>query len=132
MVGAPLTLLLFHIDLNIYAYVGLIMLIGIVEKSAIMQIDFALACPRGRFVRTPDTRREIRAPHQRFSSRPRPGPPSRQRLPRLAGTNHSAMGFDGLVNAFADRVKSYPPSVAVTKRKSIARDQIHDRSPRLW
>jgi hydrophobic/amphiphilic exporter-1 (mainly G- bacteria), HAE1 family len=40
--GALVTLLLFHMDLNIYAFVGMIMLIGIVEKNAIMQIDFAL------------------------------------------------------------------------------------------
>jgi len=44
--GALLTLYLFHIDLNIYAFVGLIMLIGIVKKNAIMQIDFALAAER--------------------------------------------------------------------------------------
>jgi hydrophobe/amphiphile efflux-1 (HAE1) family protein len=44
--GALLTLLLFHIDLNIYAFVGLIMLIGIVKKNAIMQIDFALEAER--------------------------------------------------------------------------------------
>jgi HAE1 family hydrophobic/amphiphilic exporter-1 len=44
--GALLTLLLFHIDLNIYAFVGLIMLIGIVKKNAIMQIDFALVAER--------------------------------------------------------------------------------------
>src|SRR5712691_9902485 len=41
--GALLTLYLFKMDLNIYAFVGLIMLIGIVKKNAIMQIDFALA-----------------------------------------------------------------------------------------
>ncbi len=40
--GALLTLYIFKIDLNIYAFVGLIMLIGIVKKNAIMQIDFAL------------------------------------------------------------------------------------------
>jgi HAE1 family hydrophobic/amphiphilic exporter-1 len=44
--GALLTLYLFHIDLNIYAFVGLIMLIGIVKKNAIMQIDFALSAER--------------------------------------------------------------------------------------
>ena len=38
--------MLFHMDLNIYAFVGLIMLIGIVEKNAIMQIDFALEAER--------------------------------------------------------------------------------------
>ena len=45
--GALMTLLVLHIDLNIYAFVGLIMLIGIVEKNAIMQIDFALEAERG-------------------------------------------------------------------------------------
>src|SRR5579863_2977728 len=44
--GALITLFLFHMDLNIYAFVGLIMLIGIVEKNAIMQIDFALDAER--------------------------------------------------------------------------------------
>jgi HAE1 family hydrophobic/amphiphilic exporter-1 len=44
--GALVTLYIFHIDLNIYAFVGLIMLIGIVEKNAIMQIDFALDAER--------------------------------------------------------------------------------------
>ena len=44
--GALATLYLFHMDLNIYAFVGLIMLIGIVEKNAIMQIDFALDAER--------------------------------------------------------------------------------------
>jgi HAE1 family hydrophobic/amphiphilic exporter-1 len=44
--GALITLLVFHMDLNIYAFVGMIMLIGIVEKNAIMQIDFALDAER--------------------------------------------------------------------------------------
>ena len=44
--GALLTLLLFRRDLNIYGFVGLIMLIGIVMKNAIMQIDFALEAER--------------------------------------------------------------------------------------
>jgi HAE1 family hydrophobic/amphiphilic exporter-1 len=44
--GALLTLMLFHVDLNIYAFVGLMMLIGIVKKNAIMQIDFALEAER--------------------------------------------------------------------------------------
>jgi HAE1 family hydrophobic/amphiphilic exporter-1 len=44
--GALATLWLFHMELNIYAFVGLIMLIGIVKKNAIMQIDFALEAER--------------------------------------------------------------------------------------
>ena len=40
--GALLTLLLFKIDLSLYAFVGIIMLVGIVKKNAIMMIDFAL------------------------------------------------------------------------------------------
>jgi hydrophobic/amphiphilic exporter-1 (mainly G- bacteria), HAE1 family len=44
--GALLTLELFGTELNIYGFVGLIMLIGIVKKNAIMQIDFALEAQR--------------------------------------------------------------------------------------
>ena len=44
--GALLTLLLFGRELDVYAFVGLIMLIGIVEKNAIMMIDFALTSQR--------------------------------------------------------------------------------------
>ncbi|MRR51131.1 MAG: acriflavine resistance protein B [Rhodocyclaceae bacterium] len=40
--GALLTLLVFRVDLSLYAFVGIIMLIGIVKKNAIMMIDFAL------------------------------------------------------------------------------------------
>ena len=40
--GALITLLLFGVDLSLYAFVGVIMLIGIVKKNAIMMIDFAL------------------------------------------------------------------------------------------
>ncbi len=44
--GALLTLWLFHVDLNIYSIVGIIMLVGIVKKNAIMMIDFALDAER--------------------------------------------------------------------------------------
>jgi HAE1 family hydrophobic/amphiphilic exporter-1 len=44
--GALLTLLVFGRELDVYAFVGLIMLIGIVEKNAIMMIDFALTLQR--------------------------------------------------------------------------------------
>jgi len=45
-VGALVTLLLFGKELNIYGFVGVIMLIGIVKKNAIMMIDFALEAER--------------------------------------------------------------------------------------
>ncbi len=45
-VGAVLALLLFHIELSIIAIVGMILLIGIVKKNAILMIDFALAAER--------------------------------------------------------------------------------------
>ena len=44
--GALITLRLFGNELNIYSFVGLIMLVGIVKKNAIMQIDFALDAER--------------------------------------------------------------------------------------
>ncbi|HKW67624.1 MAG TPA: efflux RND transporter permease subunit [Terriglobales bacterium] len=45
-VGALATLIVFHQELNLYSFVGIIMLIGIVKKNAIMMIDFALANER--------------------------------------------------------------------------------------
>jgi HAE1 family hydrophobic/amphiphilic exporter-1 len=44
--GALVTLLLFGLDLDIYGFVGIIMLVGIVEKNAIMMIDFAIETER--------------------------------------------------------------------------------------
>jgi HAE1 family hydrophobic/amphiphilic exporter-1 len=44
--GALITLWAFGNELNIYSFVGLVMLIGIVKKNAIMQIDFALDAER--------------------------------------------------------------------------------------
>ncbi len=40
--GALATLLIFHMELSLYAFVGIIMLVGIVKKNGIMMIDFAL------------------------------------------------------------------------------------------
>jgi multidrug efflux pump len=45
-VGAVLALLMFHMDLSVIAIIGVILLIGIVKKNAIMMIDFALAAER--------------------------------------------------------------------------------------
>ena len=41
--GALLTLVLFHKELDLYAFVGIIMLFGVVKKNAIMMVDFAIA-----------------------------------------------------------------------------------------
>jgi multidrug efflux pump len=45
-VGAVLALMIFHKDLSIIAVIGVILLIGIVKKNAILMIDFALAAER--------------------------------------------------------------------------------------
>jgi multidrug efflux pump len=45
-VGASLALLLFHVDLTIIAIIGVILLIGIVKKNAIMMVDFAIDVER--------------------------------------------------------------------------------------
>ena len=44
--GALVTLMAFGVELNMYAFVGIIMLIGIVKKNAIMMIDFAIEAQR--------------------------------------------------------------------------------------
>jgi HAE1 family hydrophobic/amphiphilic exporter-1 len=44
--GALLTLLIFRVDLSIYAFVGIIMLVGLVKKNGIMMVDFAIEAQR--------------------------------------------------------------------------------------
>ncbi len=44
--GALATLMLFRVDLSIYAFVGIIMLVGLVKKNGIMMVDFALELQR--------------------------------------------------------------------------------------
>ncbi len=44
--GALLTLLIFNTDLSLYAYVGIIMLVGLVKKNGIMMVDFAIESQR--------------------------------------------------------------------------------------
>ena len=53
-VGAMLALMLFKIDLNVISIIGIILLIGIVKKNAIMMIDFALVAERERGLSTSD------------------------------------------------------------------------------
>jgi multidrug efflux pump len=53
-VGAMLALMLFHVDLNVISIIGIVLLIGIVKKNAIMMIDFALAAERQQGLSTAD------------------------------------------------------------------------------
>jgi len=53
-VGAMLALMLFKIDLNVISIIGIVLLIGIVKKNAIMMIDFALEAERNRGMSTAD------------------------------------------------------------------------------
>src|SRR4030095_8049827 len=46
-VGALLALMLYHYDLSVIALIGIVLLMGIVKKNAIMMIDFALDAERG-------------------------------------------------------------------------------------
>ncbi|HWJ23039.1 MAG TPA: efflux RND transporter permease subunit [Gemmatimonadaceae bacterium] len=62
--GALLTLWLFRVPLDVYGYVGIIMLIGIVKKNAIMMIDFSLAAEREEH--KPAAEAIVEAAHVRF------------------------------------------------------------------
>jgi HAE1 family hydrophobic/amphiphilic exporter-1 len=44
--GALLTLMLFHMELNVYSFIGIILLVGIVKKNGIMMVDFAIETQR--------------------------------------------------------------------------------------
>jgi HAE1 family hydrophobic/amphiphilic exporter-1 len=52
--GAVLILLAFHMSLDIYGFLGLVLLIGIVKKNAIMMVDFAVDYERSESVRAED------------------------------------------------------------------------------
>jgi len=54
-VGAMLALMLFKMDLNVISIIGIILLIGIVKKNAIMMIDFALQAERNEGMNTRDS-----------------------------------------------------------------------------
>jgi multidrug efflux pump len=53
-VGAMLALILFRQDLNVISIIGVVLLIGLVKKNAIMMIDFALQAERGEGMKTED------------------------------------------------------------------------------
>lgn len=53
-VGAMLALMVFHMELDVISVIGIVLLIGIVKKNAIMMIDFALAAERDNNMTTED------------------------------------------------------------------------------
>jgi HAE1 family hydrophobic/amphiphilic exporter-1 len=110
--GALLTLWLFGEELNIMGYVGVILLIGIVKKNAIMMIDFAVEAERARrgvLARASHRRGlprafpahhddNLRRPRRRVAHRARPrrgrgvaspARPRRRRRPRRIATSHA-------------------------------------------
>ena len=54
-VGAMMALMMFKLDLNVISIIGIVLLIGIVKKNAIMMIDFALQAERDRGMNTRDS-----------------------------------------------------------------------------
>jgi multidrug efflux pump len=54
-VGAMLALMIFHMDLNVISIIGIVLLIGIVKKNAIMMVDFALMAEREQGMSTRDS-----------------------------------------------------------------------------
>ncbi len=83
--GALLTLYWFHVDLNLYAFVGVIMLIGLVKKNGIMMVDFAVEAQRDRQLSAHD------AIHQACTVRFRPI--MMTTMAALMGTLPIAMGI---------------------------------------
>jgi HAE1 family hydrophobic/amphiphilic exporter-1 len=83
--GALLTLFLFRTELSVYAFVGIIMLVGLVKKNAIMMIDFALDAER----------REGKAPREAIleACRIRFRPIMMTTMAALAGTLPIALGW---------------------------------------
>jgi len=84
-IGALLTLLVFKIELSIYAIVGVIMLIGIVKKNGIMMVDFALEAQRN------EGKNEKEAIHEASMVRFRPI--MMTTMAALLGTLPIALGF---------------------------------------
>jgi hydrophobic/amphiphilic exporter-1 (mainly G- bacteria), HAE1 family len=62
--GALLALWIFHIELTVFAFVGIILLIGIVKKNAIMMVDFAIDAERTEH--KPAAESIVQAAHVRF------------------------------------------------------------------
>jgi len=87
VLGALLTLYLFHPELDIYGWVGLLMLIGIVKKNAIMMIDFAIE--RQRDGRTTPAEAIYQAALTRFR------PIMMTTMAALVGTLPIALAFGG-------------------------------------
>jgi HAE1 family hydrophobic/amphiphilic exporter-1 len=83
--GALVTLLIFHQDLDIYAFVGIILLVGLVKKNGIMMVDFAIEAQRERGLSAAD------AIHEACMVRFRPI--MMTTMAALTGTLPIALGF---------------------------------------
>ena len=83
--GALITLLIFHQELNLYSFVGVIMLVGLVKKNGIMMIDFALEAQRT------EHKAPVEAIHEACMVRFRPI--MMTTMAALAGTLPIALGF---------------------------------------
>ena len=84
--GALVTLMIFRTELSIYAFVGIIMLVGLVKKNGIMMVDFAIEAQRS----------EGKSPRARRSTRRAScasGPIMMTTMAALMGTLPIAMGF---------------------------------------
>src|SRR3546814_11344380 len=82
-VGAVLALLIFHMDFSLIAFIAVFLLIGIVQKNAILLIDFALEAQRSRRVSAVDALHEDYLLHFRPLRTPPPAPPAAPCPPRI-------------------------------------------------
>ena len=124
-VGAILALLIFHVDLSVIALIGIILLIGIVKKNAIMMIDFALEAERDQGMEPrrghlpglpaplssdhddddggPAWRRTARAWHRNGQRTPPPAGNHHRRRPHRLADSH-ALYTTPVVYLFFDRI----------------------------
>ena len=96
--GALLTLLVFKTELSIYAFVGIILLVGLVKKNGIMMIDFALEAqrtegqePRRRHLR--GLRDPVPADHDDHHGRPGGNPAHRHRASAPGAESRRPLGL---------------------------------------
>jgi HAE1 family hydrophobic/amphiphilic exporter-1 len=131
-VGALATLILFHRELDLYSFVGIIMLIGIVKKNAIMMIDFALENER--------TKGESPEESVYQGALVRFRPIMMTTMAALMGTLPIAIGFGAGAGArrglglavVGGLIFSQMVTLYITPVYYIYLDEIQNRTNRLW